>query len=148
LLSWFKNSDGAFMSIERNKQCVLDFFDLMNQGDADAIADSYADGGEVQTKGHTLISGTYGKEQIRAFAGQIYAAFPSGITFEILTMTAEGDRVSVEAASKGDHISGQLYTNEYHFLFELTDGKIRRLKEYMDTERATDILCDGQRPQT
>jgi len=135
------------MSIERNKQCVLDFFELMNRGDAEALADSYADGGEVQTMGHTLISGTYGKEQIRAFAGQIYDAFPNGIAFEIVSMTAEGDRVSVEAVSKGDHASGQLYTNEYHFLFEFADGKIRRLKEYMDTERATDILCGGQRPQ-
>jgi len=135
------------MSIERNKQCVLDFFGLMNRGDAEALADSYADGGEVQTMGHTLISGTYGKEQIRAFAGQIYEAFPNGIAFEIVSMTAEGDRVSVEAVSKGDHASGQLYTNEYHFLFEFADGKIRRLKEYMDTERATDILCGGQRPQ-
>jgi len=135
------------MSIERNKQCVLDFFGLMNRGDAEALADSYADGGEVQTMGHTLISGTYGKEQIRAFAGQIYEAFPNGIAFEIVSMTAEGDRVSVEAVSKGDHASGQLYTNEYHFLFEFADGKIRRLKEYMDTERATDILCGGQRPK-
>jgi len=135
------------MSIERNKQCVLDFFGLMNRGDAEALADSYADGGEVQTMGHTLISGTYGKEQIRAFAGQIYDAFPNGIAFEIVSMTAEGDRVSVEAVSKGDHASGQLYTNEYHFLFEFADGKIRRLKEYMDTERATDILCGGQRPK-
>lgn len=134
------------MSIERNKQCVLDFFELMNRGDAEALADSYADGGEVQTKGHTLISGTYGKEQVRTFAGQIYDAFPNGIAFEIVSMTAEDDRVSVEAVSKGAHVSGQLYTNEYHFLFELTDGKIRRLKEYMDTERATDILCGGQRP--
>jgi len=135
------------MSNGRNKQCVLDFFELMNRGDAEALADSYADGGEVQTKGHTLISGTYGKEQIRAFAGQIYDAFPNGIAFEIVSMTAEEDRVSVEAASKGNHVSGQLYTNEYHFLFEFADGKIRRLKEYMDTERATDILCGGQRPQ-
>jgi len=135
------------MSIERNKQCVLDFFELMNKGDAEALADSYADDGEVQTKGHTLISGTYGKEQVRAFAGQIYDAFPRGITFEIVSMTAEDNRVSVEAVSKGDHVSGQLYTNEYHFLFELVDGKVQRLKEYMDTERATDILCGGQRPR-
>lgn len=135
------------MSIERNKQSVLDFFELMNRGDAEALADSYAEGGEVQTKGRTLISGTYGKEQVRAFASQIYDAFPNGIAFEVVSMTAEENRVSVEAVSQGDHVSGQLYTNEYHFLFEFEAGKIRRLKEYMDTERATDILCGGQRPE-
>ena len=41
---------------------------------------------------------------------------------------------------------GQTYSNEYHFLFILKEGKVLRLKEYMDTERATDILCGGQRP--
>ena len=59
---------------------------------------------------------------------------------------AEGDRVAVEATSKGEHVSGQTYSNEYHFLFEFREGKLLRLKEYMDTERVTDILCGGQRP--
>jgi ketosteroid isomerase-like protein len=46
----------------------------------------------------------------------------------------------------GEHISGQTYSNEYHFLFEFQSGKLIRLKEYMDTERVTDVLCGGQRP--
>ena len=48
--------------------------------------------------------------------------------------------------SEGEHVSGQTYSNEYHFLFEFSGGKLRRLKEYMDTERVTDVLCGGQRP--
>ena len=55
-------------------------------------------------------------------------------------MVGEGDKVAVEATSEGKHISGQIYTNEYHFLFEFRDGKLLRLKEYMDTERVTDVL--------
>ena len=31
-------------------------------------------------------------------------------------------------------------------LFTLRDGKVVQLKEYMDTELATDVLCGGQRP--
>ena len=68
------------------------------------------------------------------------------ISFEILNMTAEEDRVCVEATSSGDHVSGKHYSNRYHFLFELRDGKVASLREYMDTELVTDIICAGQRP--
>jgi ketosteroid isomerase-like protein len=61
-------------------------------------------------------------------------------------MTAEGERVAVEARSQGQHVSGALYSNDYHFLFVFRDGKLAVLKEYMDTERVTDILCAGRRP--
>lgn len=134
------------MSIEDNKAAVRSFFAAMNAGDGEAIADAYAEDGEVWTMGRTLISGRYGREQIRAAAGSIFEAFPQGIRFELLDMVAEGDKVAVEATSHGLHVSGQVYTNEYHFLFEFRDGRLLRLKEYMDTERVTDILCGGQRP--
>ena len=61
-------------------------------------------------------------------------------------MTAEGDRVAVEAESRGVHASGLPYNNYYHFLFRFRDGELVRLTEYMDTELATDVLCGGQRP--
>jgi ketosteroid isomerase-like protein len=95
--------------------------------------------------GNTLISGRYTKAQINDAAGAIYQVFPQGIRFVIKAMTAEDDRVAVEAESEGMHVSGRLYGNQYHFLFRLRDGKVVELKEYMDTERVTDILCGGQR---
>ena len=131
---------------DANKSFVTDFFAAMNAGDADAIANSYADDGCVQTMGNTLISGVFNKEQITRSAGAIFDVFPQGLSFKILSMVAEGDKVAVEATSEGEHISGQIYSNEYHFLFEFRDGKLLRLKEYMDTERVTDVLCGGQRP--
>ena len=131
---------------EANKAFVTDFFAAMNAGDADAIANSYADDGCVQTMGNTLISGVFNKEQITRSAGAIFDVFPQGLSFTIVGMVAEGDKGAVEATSEGEHISGQIYSNEYHFLFEFRDGKLLRLKEYMDTERVTDVLCGGQRP--
>jgi uncharacterized protein len=71
--------------------------------------------------------------------------FPQGIRFTIQAMTAEGERVAVEAESEGMHVSGRLYSNQYHFLFRFREGKVVEFKEYMDTERVTDILCGGQR---
>jgi hypothetical protein len=68
-------------------------------------------------------------------------------TFRILNMTAEDDRVAVEAVSSGDHVSGQHYANHYHFLFVVRDGKIAVMKEFMDTEMVTDVICGGRRPE-
>lgn len=131
---------------ESNKAIVTRFFDALNRGDVDAIVDAYAADGCVQTMGNTLISGIFNKEQIAASAGGIFDVFPEGLTFTLLAMVAEGNKVAVEATSEGMHVSGQVYRNEYHFLFEFRDGKLVKLKEYMDTERVTDVLCAGQRP--
>lgn len=134
------------MSTEQNKQTVIDFFDQMSNGNVKGFVDLYHEGGAVWTSGNTLISGTQKKSAIQEFAGGIYDAFPEGLKFKINSMTAEDDRVAVEAESEGMHVSGVKYQNFYHFLFILKDSKVLLLKEYMDTEKVTDILCGGQRP--
>jgi ketosteroid isomerase-like protein len=133
-------------NIESNKAIVTRFFEALNSGDVDAIVNTYAEDGCVQTMGDTLISGTFSRDQIAASAGGIFDVFPDGLTFTVLGMVGEGDKLAVEATSEGEHISGQTYSNEYHFLFEFGEGKLLKLKEYMDTEQVTDVLCGGQRP--
>ena len=135
------------MTPDENKAIVARFIAMMSSGDTAGLIDAYTDDGRVTTMGSTLISGTFDKGQIAAAAGGIFEAFPSGITFTIQAMTAEDDRVAVEAESFGRHISGADYNNHYHFLFRLRDGKVVELKEYCDTEHITDILCGGARPQ-
>ena len=132
---------------QANKATVTAFFEALNKNDIDTIVDTYAPDGSVRTMGNTLISGTTGRDQIAALSGGILDVFPQGLTFTILDMVAEGDKVAVEATSEGRHASGAIYSNEYHFLFEFVDGKLYQLREYMDTERVTDILCGGQRPE-
>ena len=129
-----------------NKALVTQFFAALNRGDVEYVVNSYAADGCVETMGNTLISGVFTREQVAASAGGIFAVFPEGLTFTVLAMVAEGDKVAVEATSEGQHISKKTYRNEYHFLFEFRAGKLVRLKEYMDTERVTDVLCGGQRP--
>jgi ketosteroid isomerase-like protein len=131
---------------DSNKATVTRFFDALNKGDVDTIVNTYAQDGCVQTMGGTLISGIFSREQVAASAGSIFDVFPAGLTFTVLDQVAEGNKVAVEATSSGEHISGQTYSNEYHFLFEFRDGKLLKLKEYMDTEQVTDVLCSGQRP--
>ena len=85
-------------------------------------------------------------QQIRVAVSGIYDVFPKGLKFKALGMVGEGEKVAVEAVSEGEHISGQIYSSEYHFLFEFSNGQLIKLKEYMDTDQVTDVLCAGQRP--
>jgi uncharacterized protein len=130
---------------QRNKELAKAFFEALNQADAAALLAAYAEDGHLVTMGNTLISGRYDKQQIAAYASGILQAFPKGIRFTIKGITAEGERVAVEADSEGMHVSGKLYTNQYHFLFRFRDGKVVEFKEYMDTERVTEVLCGGQK---
>jgi ketosteroid isomerase-like protein len=129
-----------------NTERVRAFFDHLNSANIEGFVAMYHPDGTLCTMGQTLISGRYPKASILAAGGAIYDAFPDGLTFTITGMTSEGDRVAVEAYSDGRHISGQHYHNEYHFLFRFKDGQVLELKEYMDTERVTEVLCGGQRP--
>ncbi len=97
--------------------------------------------------GNTLISGKYNKDQVAGFADSIFDAFPEGIKFTIHGMVAEGDAVAMETESLGEHVSGKRYNNFYHMLVKFRDGKMTRLKEYLDTELVTDVLADGQRTE-
>jgi uncharacterized protein len=131
---------------EHNKALVNRFFDDLNAGNTEAVIATYSDDGLLETMGSTLISGTFDRDQLSTAIERIFTVFPDGLQFTVFDMVAEGDKVAVEAACSGEHVSGQTYENSYHFLFEFRDGKLARLREYMDTEQVTDVLCGGQRP--
>jgi ketosteroid isomerase-like protein len=52
---------------------------------------------------------------------------------------AEEDRVAVEALGIADMPSGIKYRNVFHWHFTLRDGKIIKIKEYMDTKHNHDF---------
>jgi len=132
---------------ERNKQIAHAFFGALSRSDVPSILSFYADDVKVHTMGNTIISGVFDKAHVAAAAHRVLDAFPNGIKFKLKTLTAESDRVAIEAESYGMHVSGKPYANQYHFLMRLRDGKIIEFKEYMDTEMVTDILCGGQKKQ-
>ena len=131
------------MGIEENKSIALAFVDAISRGDSQAIQDAYAEDGTCWTLGTMPISGRFGKAEVAQAASSVLDVFPDGLAFTVHQMTAEGDRVAIEAESHGQHISGKKYNNVYHFLMRVRDGKIIEWKEYMDTMHANDVLCGG-----
>ena len=125
--------------IERNKEVARQFIENMSNNNVAAIIESYDDDVKIYTMGNTLISGVVNKTQAREFAGQVLGAFPQGIRFEVHNLTAEGDRVAIEAEGRAELKNGRIYANRYHYLFVFRDGKICRAKLYNDTKHAAEI---------
>lgn len=125
---------------ERNKELARVFLDALSRADQDLVADLYAEDFQLWTAGSLPFSGTSDRTTALAGMPQILGLFPDGITFTIHAMTAEGDRVAIEATSAGTTFRGDRYRQTYHFLLRARAGKIVELKEYMDTEHARSVL--------
>jgi ketosteroid isomerase-like protein len=65
------------------------------------------------------------------------------LRMDVLGLTAEEDRVAMEAES---HVlnptNGRLYNNFYHYLFRVKDGQITLFKEYQDTLHLFDYQAE------
>lgn len=116
------------------------FFAANEKGDSAAIAACFGDDAVVWTPGDHWFSGEHRPEEIPDLSASILALFPDGLRFQILGITSQGERIAVEATSEGRHIDGRTYRNAYHMLFIVRDGKIRVLKEYMDTALAGSFI--------
>ncbi|HEU4428515.1 MAG TPA: nuclear transport factor 2 family protein [Myxococcota bacterium] len=119
------------------------FLDAVSRADIDAIVAAYAPSGTCWTAGSMPISGTYGVAQVSDAARGVLTVFPEGLRFTIHALTAQGERVAIEAESYGRHVSGKIYNNKYHFLMRARGGKIVEWREYMDTMHANEVLCGG-----
>jgi uncharacterized protein len=128
------------MSIEANKAVVEDFWQTFSAGRYDAALAMLADDATWLVQGTTVLSGTYTKPQFEALLREVTTQAPNGIRVTPKLMTAEDDRVSVEAESYGEITNGKTYQNIYHFMFVIRDGKIAAVREYLDTEHVTDIF--------
>ena len=131
------------MSLAANKQMVREFLEHYAQGRYDAALAMLAPDSRWWLPGHPQefpAAGWVDKATVeRRLAGNL-KLLPHGLDIIIGDMTAEGDRVAVEAESKAKLVNGTLYHNRYHFLFVLRDGRIQAVKEYLDTLHVVNTL--------
>ena len=132
--------------LENNKAVARRFFETLSTGDTDGLLAILADGYTCWTAGSLPFSGLHPRAIIADMVTGVRGVFPDGLQFEIVTLTAEHDRVAAEATALGRHLSGQTYDQRYHFLFTIRDGKIESAKEYYDTMHANDVLCSAPAP--
>jgi uncharacterized protein len=80
------------------------------------------------------------RDQVVAFVGAVPQMTKDGIRFEVLSLTAEDDRVACESEGQSTLSTGVEYNNHYIHLLRFRDGKICEVREYMDTQLAETAL--------
>ncbi len=131
------------MSVESNKNVVLNFLANISAGKTDAALALLDDNVDYWVTGKPDMyskAGPKTKAQFGDALQGIAVKMPKGLRIVPKAFTAEGDRVAVEAESYGETVTGKTYNNFYHFLFEVRDGKIHVVHEYLDTMHAMDVL--------
>ncbi|MDB5395345.1 MAG: hypothetical protein JWM91_2851 [Rhodospirillales bacterium] len=84
--------------------------------------------------------GAISKVTFQALAAGFQPMLAGKFSLKVLGVTADGDRVAVEAESLAPLTNGKTYNNTYHFLFLFRDGKICQVKEYNDSLHAAQIF--------
>lgn len=126
-------------TIEENKKTILEFFqraedggDIMGMIDDDVI---------WWVPGTWELAGTYRKSEIGSVFGKVFSLLATMPKFTIHNITAEDDRVAVDATSNATFKDGSPFSNTYHFLFRLRDGKVIEAKEYLDTNYMATLIA-------
>jgi ketosteroid isomerase-like protein len=78
-------------------------------------------------------SNNLGKTQIVQFMANNFSRFFTKPRNEFRSMVAEGPIVFAEHRISATLPNGRSYVNDYCFAYEVHDGKIQHIREYMDT---------------
>ena len=130
------------MSTAANKELVKNAWDAVSRGDVDAFMNALADEVTWTFFGTHRFAGTFrGKEELVAkLFTPLGEVLDGGIHVRIDTLTAEDDRVVIEAKGSAKAKSGQRYDNDYCIVVTVADGKIRHVREYLDSELVTSVF--------
>ncbi|MGQ0836900.1 MAG: nuclear transport factor 2 family protein [Gammaproteobacteria bacterium] len=131
------------MSLEANKRLVLDFLGRYAEGRYAAALALLAEDARWWLPGHPEefpAAGWADKATVERRLASNLKLLPHGLEITTGAVTAEDDRVAVEAESRATLVNGRLYHNRYHFLFVIRDGSIVAVKEYLDTLHTREAL--------
>lgn len=130
------------MSLERNKQMAMDLLKASAVHDGERFSELMHPDATYWTLGKPHLFAYCGektRDEICAYMSTP-SIFPGGVEVTFGDITAEGDRVAIEAETKGTLPDGRVYTNMYHYLMTFRDGKVFRVKEYLDTQSAAEFF--------
>ncbi|TMA22507.1 MAG: nuclear transport factor 2 family protein [Deltaproteobacteria bacterium] len=125
-----------------NKEIAAELFARFSRSDIPGVLSLMTDDVVWRIPGKKELSpaaGDYGKERIGRLFNRMLSQLESGLQMTVLGSVAEGDTVAVEVESSGDLKNGRRYRQQYHFAIVFQDGKIARVREYLDTQHAFDV---------
>ena len=132
------------MTATDNTAVVLRFFESFAAGNAEAalaLLDERAVWWVSGKPDQYPFAGNHDKDEVLQMLGRVGQALPNGVDIEVTSTTAQDDRVVAEVESRGVSAVGKVYDQRLVFVFQLRDSKIHRIREYLDTLHANDILA-------
>jgi ketosteroid isomerase-like protein len=119
-----------------NEQLVLDFFEVLSSGDLEALRQFFHE----KSVWHPKVKGIAGAGEhvgmaiIDLFLAPVRGMFePGDPKVHVTNLFSDGGTVGVESFSTGKTLDGKVYENDYAWVFHVSNGKIDRLHEYMDS---------------
>ncbi|HJU28405.1 MAG TPA: nuclear transport factor 2 family protein [Candidatus Binataceae bacterium] len=131
------------MSVESNKELVTKTWEAFVNGDIKGAFANMSDEISWLIPGNlpNLSGMKKGKNGILDFARNAAKIFPNGLKSEVRRVYGDGDTVIIEMTNRGKLANNRDYENEYCFVFEIEAGKIRRVREYVDTQKVKDLTA-------
>src|SRR2546423_12668686 len=110
-----------------NKKLAEELFARLSAGDVAGALATMTDDATWLIPGKPELSpaaGSYGKERIGRLFHSMLKQLKSGLKITVTGMTAEAEKVALEAESRGELSNGRVYEQRYHFLIEFRGGRI------------------------
>lgn len=113
-------------TLDNNKKTALAYFDALIAGGLpdEMLTDDMT--------AWTTLGGTTDKNSYQAMCKLLRKMAPNELAFTVNAITAEGNRVIVEAQSKAILLNGEDYQNTYVFVFHINDGRIAHVAEHFN----------------
>jgi len=122
------------------EQLVLDFFEVLSSGDLEKLRGFYHDESvwEPKVKDIAGAGKHIGMGIIDDFLAPVRGMFKPGDpkvhVHNMFSRVDEGGTwICVESNSTGTTGDGKVYDNDYCWVFEVSNGKIDKMREYMDS---------------
>ena len=131
------------VGIEENKALVTEFFARQAALEIDRAFELVADDATWWMPGNLPFSGEYTREQIYEVYKSAETGFAEGPHLSVISVTAEDDRVALETEGHGRLHSGFEYSNTYHYLFRVRDGKIVSCRSHQDIHHVWEMLQEA-----
>jgi ketosteroid isomerase-like protein len=127
---------------EQNKSIVREVLEVFSTGDVPGILDRLHDDATWWVSGKVEgFAGTRTKAEMGTLLEGVVALYKQGaLRLTPLEMVAEGDRVVVEAEGYAELNNGRVYNPQSVLIFQIAGGKVKSVKEYLDTQHASDVF--------
>ena len=135
------------MDADSNKKLVKDTWDAFWRGDIAAGLANMSDDITWLTPGTMTLSGLRkGKDAIRQFRFTELDIFLE-LQRTVVGLYGDGDTVILEVKAEGRLRNGEPYENAGCVVWEVENGKIVRVRQYVDTQKALAInkLFEGEK---